>query len=1061
MLYKPNFSIQKRPLSNRIGNRWVVVVCSCLIETMTYAGTSFLNNNAVLSQATRAAVSANGDSHAIATADPNAASAVLDWTKFNVGSGQQMTFNGGGTTFFNLVDGAAGKSQIDGIINGTAGNVWVINPAGVAFSSTARIDIGGLFAAAAGNISNADALRSGSSLLPEFSSFGGKVEVSGSTFTADQVALLGKSAEVSGVFYGDIKVGTGERLVVEEIAGGKVDVSVADFAADPSVNTIEFGDLIAVGDVKGESGGDATLGNVASYYGNVDAYTMNGDITVTSGSEVASMSDGGEVNLVTAMAGGASGSINVYGDVYADHLQLYSGYGDYARGDVTVGGGLYAGDLGVDVYSGFGYGSPGGDVDVLSGGTIASSGPVDVRAGVGYGNGTMGDMTIDGMVLGTGIALVTYNGGNGIAGNGGIYAGNSTLTMYAMSGALSISGKVTAGDADIGAEKDVVLSNGENDFSGIVNAEARSIVIKDANAIALGQVAATDNISVSAGGDVDAVGSIDVTGGTLSLESKKGGIVVQGAVSAADADFSAHERVVVDNGANDFTGVVSAKGAAISLADDNDFLVGDITAKSAFVVSDDEKISVDLYSNNGDITLMPGATISSSFAGGTVIVHSPSGNISVDGSVHAAGDTLVAATKGDVAVDGKIESGNISDITSFDGNTTIGGSVSGKQVFATAKKGNLVIAGTVSGRESAMASTTDGDIVINGQVIADGPDGAAMAYAESSGNIRFGSNGQLIGTSFSIIKTDKGDVTHIGGGGVSSGNGYADKAWLSPVVSADEVMFDVNGSIGGGQGDYFAVDGKMFAFASGNVSIAAAKGLSLDGGREVFDDAAIAAAYIGDGLSLSDAAKNSVWDNNTIKAGGDLSVYTVKELMSNGLLVSGKDMVVSAGSFGDLNYLRAGGTLTINNVGRPKYPRIAYFESVNGKEPKINNLPNDMVIFVDGRLAGGNINIMNMFGANEAFLVSTPELKSTQGIFGNPPFLHSDLDVANPMEVSAIDYLIQEVPRLTLSSEFPADVDQKVEANGLSLKDSYWFGQERVAKKPSEPTDGKVASAEE
>ena len=105
---------------------------------------------------------------------------------------------------------------------------------------------------------------------------------------------------------------------------------------------------------------------------------------------------------------------------------------------------------------------------------------------------------------------------------------------------------------------------------------------------------------------------------------------------------------------------------------------------------------------------------------------------------------------------------------------------------------------------------------------------------------------------------------------------------------------------------------------------------------------------------------------------------------------------------------------------------------------------------------------MNMFGANEAFLVSTPELKSTQGIFGDPPFLHSDLDVANPMEVSAIDYLIQEVPRLTLSSEFPADVDQKVEANGLSLKDSYWFGQRRVAatSTPAD-TDGKVASAEE
>ena len=1032
----------------------------CVATGQVLAGTSLLNNNAVLSQATRAGVSANGDSHAIATADPNAASAVLDWTKFNVGSGQQMTFNGGGTTFFNLVDGAAGKSQIDGIINGTAGNVWVINPAGVAFSSTAQVDIGGLFAAAAGNISNADALRAGSAMLPEFSLLDGTVEADGAQFTADQVVLMGKSAEVSGVFYGDVKVAAGDRMVVDEIAGGKVDVSVIDFAVDTSVNTLELGDLIAVGDVKGESGGDTTLGDVASYYGNVDVYTMNGDITVTSGSEVASMAEGGEVNLVTAMAEGASGSIDVYGDVYADHLQLYAGYGAYAMGDVTVGGGLYAGDLGVDVYSGFGYGSPGGDVDVLSGGAIVSSGPVDVRAGVGYGYGAMGDMTIDGTVLGTGITLVTYDGADGISGNGNVYAGNSTLNMYAQNGSVSISGKVTAGDTDIGAEKNVILANDKNDFSGIVNAEARSVVIKDANAIALGQMAATDNISVSAGGDIDAVGSLDVTGGALSLESKKGGIVVQGAVSAEDADFSARDRIVVGNGANDFTGVVSAKGAAISLADDNDLYLGDISANSAFVISEDEKISMDLYSDNGDIVVLSDAAISSSFGEGTVIVHCPRGNVSVDGSMNVAGDTLVATTKGDVAVNGRIESGNISDITSFDGNTTIGGAVSGKQVFVTAKKGDLVVSGTVSGRVSAMASTTDGDIVIDGKVIADGSDGTAIAYAESSGDIRFGSDGQLVGTSFSIIKADKGDVTHIGGGGVSSGNGYAGKAWLSPVASADEVVFDVNGSIGGGQGDYFAVDGKMFAFASGNVSIAAAKGLSLAGGREVFDEAAIAAASIGVGLSLSDAAKNSAWDNNTVKAGGDLSVYTVKELMSNGLLVSGNDMVVSAGSFGDLNYLRAGGTLTINNVGHPKHPRIAYFESVNGHEPRIDNLPNDMVIFVDGRLAGGNINIMNMFGANEAFLVSTPELKSTQGIFGNPPFLHSDLDVANPMEVCAIDYLIQEVPRLTLSSEFPADVDQKVEANGLSLKDSYWFGQGRVANRPESQVDGKVAAEE-
>ena len=285
-------------------------------------------------------------------------------------------------------------------------------------------------------------------------------------------------------------------------------------------------------------------------------------------------------------------------------------------------------------------------------------------------------------------------------------------------------------------------------------------------------------------------------------------------------------------------------------------------------------------------------------------------------------------------------------------------------------------------------------------------------------------------------------------------------------VNAPTVNLKIDGSVGNRDYGFVAVDGKVFGSASGDASIAAANGKPFVGGEHVgLKEVYLGSSDMGEVENVDFGSITLDWGNmdgdSTLVSGGKLSIYTASNVEPYGNLVSGGNMTVSAKSFGDVSYLRAGGTLTINNVGRPKYPRIAYFESLDGKEPKINNLPNDMVIFVDGRLAGGNINIMNMFGANEAFLVSTPELKSTQGIFGNPPFLHSDLDVANPMEVSAIDYLIQEVPRLTLSSEFPADVDQKVEANGLSLKDSYWFGQERVAKKPSEATDGKVASAEE
>jgi filamentous hemagglutinin family protein len=147
-----------------------MAVAAFLSVATVNAGTAYLGNNAILSQATRATVAADGGSHAIATAHGGAASAVLDWTKFNVGSGQSMTFDGSGTTFFNLVDRSAGTSEINGLIKGSAGSVWVINPAGIAFGASAQVNLDGLFAAAAGNISNAEALRNGTAMLPEFSS---------------------------------------------------------------------------------------------------------------------------------------------------------------------------------------------------------------------------------------------------------------------------------------------------------------------------------------------------------------------------------------------------------------------------------------------------------------------------------------------------------------------------------------------------------------------------------------------------------------------------------------------------------------------------------------------------------------------------------------------------------------------------------------------------------------------------------------------------------------------------------------------------------------------------
>ena len=336
----------------------------------------------------------------------------------------------------------------------------------------------------------------------------------------------------------------------------------------------------------------------------------------------------------------------------------------------------------------------------------------------------------------------------------------------------------------------------------------------------------------------------------------------------------------------------------------------------------------------------------------------------------------------------------------------------------------------------------------------------------------------MSGGSYVDLVATRGNVTQNGGAVEVSKDGYVTPASLRAPVSAPEVNMNVAGNVGSGTYQYLVVDGRPYALVSGNTSIASAGQSSFQGGSKPnhtpsFHHSAVsiqqtmsAGGDISVSHSVRDLLATSVdWagasENSAIVADGSLSVYTAGALNPYGLLVAERDLTVSAASFGDMSYLRAGGKLTINNVGHPSHPQIAYFESVNGVEPNINNLPNDMVIVIDGRLAGGNLNILNKFGANEAFMVETPELKSTQGIFGNPPFLHSDLDVANPMAVSAVDYLIQEVPRLTLSSDFPAEVDQNVEAVGLSQKDVYWFGQKGSdEKKASDEAAEKTAETD-
>ena len=1239
----------------RGGRRFLVSVAAAMFLFVStapaFAGTDVLGGNAVLTGMARASLDSNGTSAAVFSSQ--AASAVLDWSKFNIGSGQSMSFNGASTTFFNLVDGAAGKSQIDGMINGS-GNVWVVNPAGIAFGAGSSVNVGGLFAAAAGNLENETALRAGTATTPAFSSFAGTVDVPGGTFSADRVALLGKTVKVDGAdmtSVGQLAIGAGAGMTVVDVVGedgkGTVSINVTEFAVDPSETSVELGSLLLgggedtydIGIPIATRGLEVTAGNGVEVTGtvrtdgNVSVVTKNGDIAVGDNGQISS-GIAGEVDLVAGMDVDGSGDVNIDGIVMADT--------DFGLGAAYIYAGYGTGNVG----------AKGGDVKVGKNGLVAAGGLLDVQtmATGGKVEAADGSMLV--------ASCVDYT-------DASLFVDPGTLKVAARDGSVDVGqAMLVAKDAILSASGDVIANNQGNNISGTVSASGASVKLENENGLVLGDVNVSGDFDVRADGVIQqleessavvggkssfktdyvvkvdndgndfnevsasgsqiavwdangmTVGDVEATHGNVQLVTHAGDLVVkEGTTVKADAadvylvaalDDGAKGDVVV-NGQVSAVGkngvqVISGYGEQSSgnvrvngtggLSGSSVFVRADGTATDKSVVDVAGSVSaedyVQIHAIDGEIAVQQGGSVSGGESGvriatidpdgvggdiridgdvsaknggkvqvisetldsekgqvstgkgdvtvnGTVAAEGTaflvagfqpgsSGDLTVNGSVSSQTETLLATgdgtlavkgaasadkglvaalsgindgAKGDIDISGSLEVAdkdgivlvNAANGAGAKGSVAVSGSVkagNSVQIYAGAGEktsGSVRIDGLVKGGETATVLTRTGAIAVNGTV--DGGTSARVVTGVDnggSGDVSFGPGGQVRAGSYVDVVTTGGSVQQQGARVDVSRSGFADKKSVPAAVSAPNVGLSVKGDVGSGA-SYVAVDGTTFAAISGDASIAAADGASFEGGSRPTHtpDVSVSVAEIQSkvdasgnptmGSTVSTSVAHSIdWggadDNSSILADGDLAVYTEASLNPYGLLVAGGDLSVSAAKFGDMSYLRAGGRLTINNVGHPSHPQIAYFESVDGKEPRINNQPNDAVIFVDGRLAGGNLQIINKFGATEAFPVSTPELKSEQGIFGNPVFLHGDLDVANPMAVGNVDYMLQEIPRLTLASDFPLEIDKSVNTAGLNPKDVYRFGQhqqvadEKPQAEQQEKKDDKASTEE-
>ncbi len=71
------------------------------------------------------------------------------------------------------------------------------------------------------------------------------------------------------------------------------------------------------------------------------------------------------------------------------------------------------------------------------------------------------------------------------------------------------------------------------------------------------------------------------------------------------------------------------------------------------------------------------------------------------------------------------------------------------------------------------------------------------------------------------------------------------------------------------------------------------------------------------------------------------------------------------------------------------------------------------LVIQNNQVVGGQDGVMREIFRTEAFFVETPELKSKQGVFGSPYFLHSYLNISEPVALGFIDYVLYGQAKVT------------------------------------------------
>jgi hypothetical protein len=480
------------------------------------------------------------------------------------------------------------------------------------------------------------------------------------------------------------------------------------------------------------------------------------------------------------------------------------------------------------------------------------------------------------------------------------------------SGALNIAGLASFTSAGSGANGNISLINGANNFGslGLSSANGSVVQVTEASATALDNVAVNGDLSITSGGDITQVGGKTVAvGGTATFTSIPGASVLLGNAGNAfggPVNFvssglgNLFNVTVRNNGAFNILGLtidgdlnVTANGAItdggvlrvggtttlaagsgndITLDNADDF-VGAVTIGSARNVTLNDVNSLTVGGNlSGDLsTVSGGPTVFNTLSVGGLLTAVAGGSITDNGNVTVGGATTLNVGPGnDIVLDNADDFGgavtivNANNVTLFDVNSlTVGGNIGGSLTTVA----NGATAFNTLNVGANLNATANGLISDNGNVIV----GGTTTLTAGSGNDITLDNADDFGGAVTIgsgHNVTLNDVNSLTVGGNVSGN----------LATTDNGATALNALTVGGN---LNINGNGLISDNGNVTVAGATTLAAGAGNDIIlnnaDDFGGAVSVVsGRNVQLTDInaidlGASTVSGTLTVNAGGDIT----------------------------------------------------------------------------------------------------------------------------------------------------------------------------------------------